>query len=91
MNKLISKNPIQRFKQGKKIEKFQGGGFSRKASGRTSNEQMLYLLKKMWENGFTRPNEESLNFLKNFHLPQSRRESGRTSNEQMSYLLKLQN
>ena len=26
MNKLVSKNPVQRFKQGKKIEKFQGGG-----------------------------------------------------------------
>ena len=48
MNKLISRNPVQRFKQGRKIEKFQGGGFSRKESGRTSNEQALYLLKKIF-------------------------------------------
>lgn len=26
MNKLVSRNPVQRFKQGKKIEKFQRGG-----------------------------------------------------------------
>ena len=26
MNKLISRNPVQRFKEGRKIEKFQGGG-----------------------------------------------------------------
>ena len=26
MNKLVSKNPVQRFKEGKKIEKFYGGG-----------------------------------------------------------------
>ena len=26
MNKLVSRNPVQKFKQGRKIEKFQGGG-----------------------------------------------------------------
>ena len=26
MNKLVSRNLVQRFKQGRKIEKFQGGG-----------------------------------------------------------------
>ena len=48
MNKLISKNPVQRFKQGRKIEKFYGGGFSRKSSGRTSNEQAAYIFKKIF-------------------------------------------
>lgn len=28
MNKLVSKNPIQRFKEGRKIEKFETGGFT---------------------------------------------------------------
>ena len=28
MNKLVSKNPVQRFKEGRKIEKFETGGFT---------------------------------------------------------------
>ena len=33
MNKLVSKNPIQRFKEGKKIQKFAGGGSSNQKFG----------------------------------------------------------
>lgn len=48
MNKLISKNPVQRFKEGKKIEKFQGGG---------------EFLKNVWERGFSRPTRGALNII----------------------------
>ena len=35
MNKLVSKNPVQRFKQGKKIQKMERGT----ANGKSSNEK----------------------------------------------------
>ena len=42
MNKLVSKNPVQRFKQGRKIEKFQGGGEPQKKYYLTNNGGLVY-------------------------------------------------
>lgn len=46
MNKLVSRNPVQRFKQGKKIVKAQGGV---KTSRRTPGGQIIY------DNNFSEP------------------------------------
>lgn len=42
MNKLISNNPIQRFKEGRKIEVFQGGGVKRYSVSHTDNKKTAY-------------------------------------------------
>ena len=42
MNKLISRNPIQRFKEGRKIEVFQGGGVKRYSVSHTDNKKTAY-------------------------------------------------
>ena len=42
MNKLISRNPVQRFKEGRKIEVFQGGGVKRYSVSHTDNKKTTY-------------------------------------------------